>query len=235
LFKDDRDFYYFTHFRNHTSCVLASGFDNSLWARLVLQACDSELSLRQLTISLGALNAKGPVDEALQSTYARMKYGKALKYVRESLVKGSPSSTLRIALIAALLIFWFENQFGDPVLALGRIQSALALLRKQLPDISCSSYRHLRNISPIADLEFGLISTFARLDNYIVGRCCRVDLSRSYILDMTYKDEEFDVPETSTYMTVARDYIEEFQFRAIPSIPHDYILDFQDKPPTLDE
>lgn len=234
MFKNDLDYQCFAHFRDHTSCVMSGGFDSSLWSRVVLQACEAEPPLRHLTISLGALNMKNADDAAsLHWTYARTQYGKALKAIRESLASRSASDSAHIALVAALLIFCFENQFGDPALALAHIESALALLRKQLPTTRRRSYRHLRKVSPTADLEFDLVSAFARLDNYILARYENVGPTRTYILDMSYYPEEFDVPETFNNITTARNYLEHFQFRAFPSVPHEFLVDIQKNPQTL--
>ena len=236
LFKNDLDYQYFTHFRNHTSGIMSGGFDSSLWDRVVLQACDAEPCLRSLTISLGALNMMNPGDSAsLHWTYARTQYGKALKAVRESLGSRSASDAARIALVAALLIFCFEHQFGDSALALAHIESALALLRKRLPATRRLSYGHLRKISPTADLEFDLVAVFARLDNFILARYENIGPTRTYILDMSFYPNEFDVPEAFSDMTTARNYLEHFQFRALRNVPHDFLIATLKTPQTISE
>ena len=213
---------------------MSGGFDSSLWDRVVLQSCEAEPSLLHLTASLGALDIESPSNkDSLHWTYARTQYGKALRGIRESLTSRPASDAARIALVAALLIFCFENQFGDPLLALSHIESALTLLRKQLPTPRRRSYQHLRHISPTADLEYDLVSAFARLDNYILARYVNVSPARTYILDMSYYPEDFDVPKTFCSITMARNYLEHFQFRAFPSVPHDFLIDIQKNPQTL--
>jgi hypothetical protein len=187
-------------------------------------------------ISLGALYKDTSSIDAglLQGTYAKVTYGRALKGIRESLSERQDAARGRIALVAALLIFCFESQLGDPALAIAQIQSALRLLRKQLSTRRLS-YRHLRNISPTADLEYDLISVFTRLDSHILARVENVDPTRTYILDMTFYPEEFDTPEAFTTFTEARNYLEHLQFRACPSVPHDFVVDFSNSPKTWDD
>ena len=236
LFQNDQDYRYFAHFRDCISPTLSGGFDSSLWNRVVLQACESEPSLRQLAVSIAALHKESSPDDfgLMPYTFARMKYGKALRDIRESLSQRQDAAFARTALVAALLIFCFENQYGDPLLAIAHIQSALGLLRKQL-STKRRLYRHLRKVSPTADLEYDLVAAFARLDNNILARVNHVDPTRTYILCVSFNEEDFITPKAFTSIIEAQTYLEHFQFRACPSVPHKFLLDIQNSSKTLDD
>lgn len=133
-FEDERESHYFRLFQKVAS-ELSAGFEGTLWNRIVLQACENE-SIRRLTVATAALKQATKLwqdsDEGLQSDreYALEKYGNALQSMQTELNKSQDN--LRVALIATLLIFAFENMYGDARAAVMNIQSALDLVNNRL-------------------------------------------------------------------------------------------------------
>ncbi len=56
LFASDEEYRYFCLFREKTASTLAGYFKDSLWSRLVLQACETTPSVRHAIIAIGALD-----------------------------------------------------------------------------------------------------------------------------------------------------------------------------------
>lgn len=127
LFSDEQEERYFEIFHEETAAALSGGFDTPLWNPIVLQACQDEPCILHCAVAISALDKACKVKsiESLGHTseihhrYALQQYSKALKGVREVILKRENS--LRTALIASLLIFCFENFYGDVWLALTNV------------------------------------------------------------------------------------------------------------------
>ena len=237
LFENQLEFQYFRHFRDETALNLSGGFDATLWNQVILQACESEPSLRQLTISIGALSkAQGSDSTAtdLNKQFALVKYGRALRGIHDTLSKRQNADSTRIALIASLLIYCFENLHGDTRLAISHIQSALHLLHKRLSSIP-RPYQHLLNDSPTPDLEGDLIKAFVRLDSALVSRLDNPNPAAGNILGITCASEPYLIPTTFTTVTEARRYLEHLQYRTLSNLPKDLDVEMVEMPQTADE
>ena len=175
-FQDGREYMYFRHFQQETALELSGHFDASLWNHVVLQACQNEPSVCRLTASIGALNkatmlrAMNHYEEEANShyQYALQQYGRALKGIQVLISASQRRDSARIALITSLLIYCFENLYGELDSAIAHIESALQLMHKELSHAS-RRYRHLQNISPTPALEHDLVAVFVRLDNALLS------------------------------------------------------------------
>jgi len=56
LFKNEQEHRYFRVFSNESAAQLSGYFDSDLWHGLVLQACESNSSIRHAVIAVGALD-----------------------------------------------------------------------------------------------------------------------------------------------------------------------------------
>jgi hypothetical protein len=223
-FQDERERQYFHLFQDYISTELSAGFEATLWSRTVLQACENE-SIRQLTIATAALKQsirswKGP-NEMPQTdrAYALQEYGRALKGLRAAV--GSSQSNLRIALIAALLIFVFESMYGDAKAAVANIQSALDLINNRLrwQDHSPSN-KHGTFPSHFSDqVEDDLLKPFIRLDRpavALLGRSQGFRPKQNRFFSYQRFLEDYRMPSSFGTISEARQYYECIRFRAFP-------------------
>ena len=248
-FQDEREYKYFLHFQEEAALELSGPFDTSLWNHVILQACQDEPFLRRLTASIGALNkatrirALNCCDEEANShyQYALQKYGRALRGIQESISAAQTRDSTRIALITSLLVYCFENLHGDLELAITHMRSALQLMHKQLSHTK-RHYRHIQNISPTPALEDVLVASFVRVDNALlsntsnpsakkIGSC----IVRPSILDINYSEDIYNIPYRFNTITEARNYLENFQFRALPSLAHEFGVQIYNSPESVND
>ena len=143
LFANESENRFFQLFVANTANRLSGVFESDLWSRLVLQACESEASIRHAVIAIGALDmtsmatqisqAKGGqtpnenADSAIDChRFALKQYSKAISCMREGLTRGN--QPLRTALLGCILIVCFETYHGDHKAALSQIQIGLDLM-----------------------------------------------------------------------------------------------------------
>ncbi|KAJ4299456.1 hypothetical protein N0V90_004701 [Kalmusia sp. IMI 367209] len=133
---------YLRYFHQETTSGFQSAWDWTLWNRLMLQGCHSEVFIRDAVVAIGALHKSlrtladgqyGLDDESkdlakLQRQFAYRKYGKALKRIQQAIDNGSGP---RDALIACLLIVCFESHSGDRYKALTHAQHGLRIYHQQ--------------------------------------------------------------------------------------------------------
>lgn len=134
---------------------------------MILQACHTEPSILQFTTSISALDRacreKDSGTPVEHHQYALQKYHKAVKGIQH--VIATRKDSLRIALIAALLIFCFENFHGDIRNAARSTKSAVDCLYAWLE----KTPRGSGGLSPKPSvLEDELVGIFCRLGRLLV-------------------------------------------------------------------
>lgn len=150
--------------------------------------------------------------------YAFHQYGEALRGICGIL--GSTSESIRLALIAALLIFVFESMFGDTKSAVKNIQSALDMANQRLLP-RCHAYRSPfvtraflpPNIADLVDEE--ILRSFLRLDQPAIGLLSRIQgprLRQDKMLNSMLYLEEFQIPEKFRTVNEARLCYEKIRF-----------------------
>lgn len=224
-FRNQLDYAYFQSFRQ-TASVLAGPFQSTLWTRVVLQASHEEPAIRALILSISALelsfnsrtDQQGLPGQKLHAhkLYALEQYDYALSAVQNIAQSKSPGA-LRKTLVASILIYYFENIYSGVDIAILHFLSALRCMRNELSRHS-RSYCHLRAISPTPDLEDELVAEFVRLDCNILGRPDAWGTAhhvRRYILDCDFSG---DVPVTFANVAEARSYLEQLEFRFLPTL-----------------
>ena len=225
LFQDEADYHYFCLFRDKTSIELSAGFEPTLWNGLVLQACDNP-SILQLTVATAALSKAQETDlweveRSKHHQYALQQYGKALKGIQAMVSNGQDS--MRVALIAALLIFCFESLLGDTSRAVTPIQSSLDLIFKRLSTMS-RPYRNSRTKprgSPAsAPIDEELLWAFMRLDGHSLALLSNKDHVPSpptnRIFTLAFHEDEFYIPSGFATISEARLYLEDIKWRVLP-------------------
>ena len=100
----------------------------------MVQACETEPSIRHAVIAIGALNLTAPLPRpessvgTLKHNFAYRQYSKALCLLRRDVAGGV--CDLRTTLIACLLFYCFESFHGYHELAISQIYSGLKLIRE---------------------------------------------------------------------------------------------------------
>lgn len=231
---------YFRTFQQETILQIAGSCHKDVWRHLVLQATYNEVPLRQLVASLGALTkAKGleciGQDARHHSYYAFQQYSQGLKGIQALLAGDQGAASARSALVAALLIYCFENMNGQLEGAIVHMKKALGLMQMQFSS-STQRYRHLLKATPSHSLEHDLVAALVRLDTNFLSRvdgaspseptantgCINYELRvwldnlRPSILNIDYGLDNFDVPRRFNDIVDARVYLEYIQWWALP-------------------
>lgn len=230
VFRDNREYSYFQYFQEKAALDIAGTFDLSLWNRVIIQASWNEQSLCRLVASLGALH-KAQVAKASNLSkeeadphqqYALQQYGRALKSVQARISANQYRDATRIALIASLLIYSFENLYGELDFALGHLEGALQLMRKQLAHAT-RHYKHSENRSPTSALDDDLVAAFFRLDCGLLSRDAisyAENIGSRLVINYL---EIIEVPEKFNTLSEARNFLENIQFPTIPSLSRDLV------------
>ncbi|KAH8588506.1 hypothetical protein B0O99DRAFT_600739 [Bisporella sp. PMI_857] len=167
-FQEPHQEQYFRLFCDETSRACAGGWEHPLWEDIILRACHEEPCILQCAVAIAALDKSCKTKDVSSNyeaaeehhRYALQQYGKALQGLQEVTMRGNST---RMALIASLLIYCFENFHGDAQLALTHIQSALALMSDWLA--STPRVTGATGFSPApTEIEDDLVATFTRLD-----------------------------------------------------------------------
>jgi hypothetical protein len=183
----DLEYRYFRFFHEKTVFRLSGYLDETLWNRLVLQACETEPSIRHAVIAIGALdmafesgeiaqNSNRPASPQTDETrgqiashhrFALQQYAKAIKQMRDTL--SEPRRDMRNTLIACLLFVCFETFHANNHLALDEAQSGLKMVNGWLPQFVKQGTLHGNHVSGPRSpasyvIEDELIHAFARLD-----------------------------------------------------------------------
>ncbi|RDW66604.1 hypothetical protein BP5796_09353 [Coleophoma crateriformis] len=230
-FQDSRAYSYFLSFQDEAVIDIASEFDRHLWHGVILQASWNEPSLSQLVASLGAMyKAVGPKALHLSKgetqphqQYAFQQYGRAIKGVQARISAVQHRDVTRIALIASLLIYCFENLYGELPSAIGHLEGALQLMQKQLAHAR-RRYKHSENRSPTLSVDDELVGAFFRLDSGLLSRDqISHAASSGSRLGMNFLENVLEVPRSFSTISEARSFLEHIQFPAIPSLSRDLI------------
>ena len=230
IVHDDREYSYFLYFQEEAAPNISGSFDRDLWNHVIIQASWKEPSLSGLVASLGALykarNSTMTLSEGKtepHEQYAFQNYGRALRELQVRISANPYRDTTRIALIASLLIYCFENIYGEIDSALGHLEGAFRLMQKQLKNAS-RPYKHSDNVSPISSLDDDLVGAFFRLDSGVLSRdhICEAEHIGSR-LGIKYLEDNCDVPEIFATISEARNYLEHIQFPNIPTLSRDLL------------
>jgi Fungal Zn(2)-Cys(6) binuclear cluster domain len=231
VFHDNREYSYFQYFQQEAALDISSHFDESLFNHVIIQSSWKEPSLCQLIASVGALykaetpkslnRPKSETDPHRQ--YAFQQYGRALKLIQTRISADQYPDTTRVALIASLLIYCFENLYGDLDSALGHLEDALKLMQKQLARAG-RRYKHSINSAPTPHLDDDLVAAFFRLDS---GLLSRDNISNAKNigsrLGMRHLEDICEIPKIFLSISEARNYLESIQFPTIPSLANDLV------------
>lgn len=221
-----QDGYYFRSYQQDIAFELSGGFEGQLWSRIILQACEN-MSIRNLTIAIAAVKRIAHTEPSRldeienHRRYAFQKYSQALKSIQKQLSR--EQENIRLALLAALLIFVFEALLGHTRVAVKHVQSALGLIKHQLgrdpknPDLVWTNVN--LGASPPASLAFvedEVVKSFMRLERpgiRLLGTnkgavSVQNQLFRSSILT------DYEIPKIFSSLDEARHYFECIHFRA---------------------
>ena len=154
----------------------------SLWNRIILQACHSELYVREAVTALAALvlslsqTYNGSPAELSHPHYAFAlhEYGSAIRNMRRALSSANQENSTRKALMGCVLVFCFEAFQGNKELAIAHAKSGYELQQVWQARISSRS-----NSSPSGSaIEDDLLQTIYRIDLQIMT----IDASRPHDL-----------------------------------------------------
>jgi len=222
LFRDQEEYQYWLYFRDEIAHDLSGHAPSKCWNYVVLQACNDSPTLRYLTVAIAALGKSKYCrnDSGQHRQFAVMKYGQALRSIREMVVSSNDLETIRTTLIASLLIFSFESMHGNTEQAIEHAKASLKMMKKQL-NTSNRRYSQIRRLSSIPGLEDEVLEVFVRLDNTIMSSILGDPYRPRYsYLDITFIDEHFYMPPSFRDLVEAKGYLEHFQFRAMPYLSH---------------
>jgi hypothetical protein len=213
LFRDQEEYQYWLYFRDEGAHNLAGHAPTKCWNYVVLQACNDSPTLRYLTVAIAALGKSKSSFGAKEKhrQFAVIKYGQALRSMREMVASSNDIETIRTTLIASLLIFSFESMHGNPEQAVEHAKATLKMMKKRL-DTSSWKCSQIRQLSSIPGLEDEVLEIFVRLDNTITSSILGDPYRPRYsFLDMTYIDEHFYMPPSFRDLVEAKGYLEHFQ------------------------
>lgn len=229
-FQNQTEHQYFIYFKEETMPDLAGPFPSDIWQYVVLRAAHEEPLVRHLTVALAALGkSKSSVhDRSSHLQFAIEEYGRALRMIQRLIQNRSDKQSFRIALIASLLVFCFENLHGDTDQAVAHIRSALLLFRKRLALYSSPRYAGPKKLPSLPGLEDDVLHLFVKLDkdltchvdNSLTSQIGRDLESRSELLQIDYDDEVFRVPSSFATTNDAKDSLEQLMSGATPYLKH---------------
>lgn len=223
-FRDERECHYFRLFKDQISSELSGPIQRTLWCWTVLQACENKY-IPQLTIATEALKRGliSPKDNSVSHLrdrdYALQQYGKGLGEMQAALDKSKDN--LRVALIAALLIFVFESMNGNTKAAVKNVQSAQGVINNTL---KCQCHlpfsKHEPFPSNLSDVvEANLLVPFIRSGRHAVALLAGNKSSRPkpdrYFGFQRYL-EDYRIPSSFRTICEARRYYECIHFRVFP-------------------
>ncbi|PMD47103.1 hypothetical protein L207DRAFT_416101, partial [Hyaloscypha variabilis F] len=180
LFGNQEEWKYFQLFRSEAVGELVGFFQQPLWNRLILQACHTEVFVREAVVAISASriarSAKaGQMGVSTNPVVARhreaalLHYGKAIRKIKDDLSMTSrgesEGASLRRVLIACLLVCCLEGMWGNSFNALAHAKSGLHLLRMWVEKNPHVKKERIGTHSPSPDVvEDEIVQAFARLD-----------------------------------------------------------------------
>ncbi|KAG4423737.1 hypothetical protein IFR04_003162 [Cadophora malorum] len=170
-----QDLEYFQYFQEQTVLELCGGFDEPLWNRFILQACQEAPFVRHIALSLAAqgraekaklaLNQPQKEGGSAHESYALRKYSSSLPQIRQYLA-GTKNPDPKMFLVAGLLIFLFEFQQGNKDMATKQLKTTLALF-KNMRSIRSEGYTHVHRLAFPDTLEEAVVEMVVRLESHI--------------------------------------------------------------------
>ncbi|CAG8949083.1 hypothetical protein HYFRA_00002212 [Hymenoscyphus fraxineus] len=216
LFRDEKEHQYFCYFRDEVGKNLAGSFGQSLWQHTIPQACQNDVELRDLMISLAALSrAQNSLqDAASHRVYALTHYNYSIKNINTAINSKPEREATRIALISAILLFCFENLLGEHAAAIKNMETALRLLRHRISH-KTPRFSQIQPVSEVPDMDHALLAAFIRMDNTLISRPSLDNIDRTNILEIQFVKSDFHMPSTFGSILEAKAYLEEIQLAAI--------------------
>lgn len=222
VFQDQSEYQYFLHFRDEVTLNLASIAPQPIWNTVLLRACNDSLALRDLTSSVAALSlsrnsTRTNINSSEHRMFAARYYGKALRGIQVQINTSNDTDATRFALLASLLVFYFESLQGEHANAIKHIKSAMSMMRHRFLT-SRRQYSVIRRTASISGLEDEVVDIFAKLDNIIMSRITAP--SDRGILEMRYESSEGSIPDTFRDLREANNYMDHHMFCAMPYLAH---------------
>ena len=171
LFSNQQEARYFQIFSTNTASQLTGLFASNLWKHLVLQACESNTSIRHAVIAIGALDPKtwrqpaNSDEETLRRQFAYHEYSIAIRNMRETTKE--EILDLRTRLIACFLFICFEIYHFNKTSAVAQITAMSSLMRTNSQESHHTIY----------DLDDELSESFRELEvQALVQNCYGKDM-----------------------------------------------------------
>jgi hypothetical protein len=168
LFQSNQEFQYYRLFCTTIAPYLCGNPDSDLWNRLILQACESKLSIRYAVIAIAALKSTSEAKHsAISSTaadaaiasmhhqFALRVYSKAIRSMRDNVL--SEKQDLRTTLLSCIVLTCFETFHGDHKSALKQIGIGIKIIQDHLLDDNLFEPK-------IPNVEHEIIQAFGRLE-----------------------------------------------------------------------
>ena len=224
LFQNELEHRYFRLFRETMVPQLSGYFDSDLWRRLVLQASEQDVSLRNGITALAALKAASEViysadyvagrcdDVKIHHQFALRKYSKALHAMSRAASEGKQD--LRTTLISSVVIGCIETLLGNHESAVKQAIIGLELIESSAADEKSS----------VIKIEDDIISAFERFDiqamTYVDPRTAQrhgqlKDLGSSQMEDMP--DEFVSLEEARIYLELVMRRCMHFMASLLPN------------------
>ncbi|KAH9209926.1 hypothetical protein DL95DRAFT_526596 [Leptodontidium sp. 2 PMI_412] len=228
-----QDLEYFQYFQEQTVLELCGGFDEPLWNRFVLQACQEAPFVRHIALSLAAKGRAERTRMALpqgnlgevHETYALRKYSSSLPQIRQYLA-GTSNPDPRMFLVAGLLIFLFEFHQGNREMATKQLKTTLALY-KNMRSIKTEGYTHVHLLSFPDTLEEAIVEMVVRLESHIaldqVGQEDKAQRNKVNVLGIIHVHHACPVIFPAEFSTIfeAQRFHNHIQYWGRPNFPGD--------------
>ncbi|KAL2064563.1 hypothetical protein VTL71DRAFT_3700 [Oculimacula yallundae] len=224
-----QDLEYFQYFQEQTILELCGGFEEPLWDRYLLQACQEAPFVRHIALSLAALGRAERTTLARESeqheAYALHKYSSSLPEIRKYLA-GTKNPDPRMFLVTGLLIFLFEFQQGNRMMATKQLRTTLALF-KNMRKIRSEKYTHVHRLNYPDTFEEAIVEMVVRLENHItldlVDQTARIKGNGSSALGIVHVHHAWPVIFPTEFSTVfeAQRLHNYIQYWGSPNFPSD--------------
>jgi hypothetical protein len=241
-FSNQEEYQYFLHFRDQMTIDLSGSMPEAVWSQVIPRAIDSELSLRNLTVAVSAMD-KARHSSSMAShiqfavstlllypnfwavrflheiililSFQAEKYGEALREIQELISSRTDIEATRVSLIASLLIFCFENLQGETELATKHAKTALNFMRKQLTS-TVHYYSEQQATSSVPGLEDEVLEVLVNLDCMFITSDY---MAGKRLLEVKFVEKDIAMPRAFRNIQEARLFLREWQYRAMPYLP----------------
>ncbi|CZR59225.1 uncharacterized protein PAC_09117 [Phialocephala subalpina] len=211
ILQDEREHRYFQLFSDKMAPHLAGYFESDLWSRLVLQACERDMSIRHAIIALAALKSTSEVvaclgdnqairhiDAQTHHHFALEQYSKAIQSMQKAALDGKQD--LRTTLITCIVIICFETYSGN-------YESATRQTIIGLDLIEARTEAEQGNRLKPPSVEEELYNAFARLDIQAMSFIDPRPPARHLILKDVGREQVIAMPEQFSNWKEARMYL----------------------------